>query len=163
MVKLHVRQREEVKSIILICRARGFNPKQTQQYVNQHLADNNINKTLSESYVHRTIEQTRHEANEWLRTMSVGKHDYIDKFKTIIDRLETSQKELWTLIDKKQESNDRNKEYVCIKAYSEIHSINKTLWDLFKDLPLLMPGASSKTIDNIVFEDTTGVYPEIST
>ncbi len=69
---------------------------------------------------------------------------------------------IWELIDEKRESNLKNKEYVMIKAYSEIHAISKTLWDLYKDIPLLMNTNTNKNIDNIVFEDTTSVYPKLS-
>jgi hypothetical protein len=161
-MKLTVKVREEIKTLILICRARGFNPRQTVAYVNEHLAEVEPEKTISESWIIRTTENMRAESNEWLRNLGHGKSDYIAMFRDVIDRLQQTQKELWALVDRKQQTSDRNKEYVCIKAYSEIHSINKTLWQLYKDIPLLMPG-SAKTIDNIVFEDTTGVYPEIST
>lgn len=163
MSKLRARYREEIKTLALVCRARGLNPRQTVAYCNQHLQDIHANKTITDRYVARLLETNRAEANEWLRNLGHGKSDYVVLFRDIIDRLNIAQKELWSMIDAKQESTDRNKHYVMIKAYSEIHSINRTLWQLYKDIPLLLPGQAAKTIDNIVFEDTTGVYPEIST
>lgn len=163
MTKLRDSYREEIKTLILICRARGFNPRQTTAYVNQHLQQVNTGKVLSQSYIERTIKSSREEANSWLKNLTSGKSDYISMFKDIIQSLQVEQNELWELIDTKKESDARNKEYVMIKAYSEIHAISRTLWDLYKDIPLLMNNSTSKTIDNIVFEDTTSVYPEIST
>lgn len=163
MTKLRDTYREEIKTLILICRARGFNPRQTTAYVNQHLKQVNTGKVLSQSYISRTIQSAREEANSWLKNLTSGKSDYISMFKDIIESLHVEQNELWEIIDTKRESDAKNKEYVMIKAYSEITTINKTLWDLYKDIPLLMNNSTSKTIDNIVYEDTTSVYPEIST
>jgi len=159
---MHVKDREEIKTLILICRARGYNPRQTTEYVNRHLKRLGSDKNLSQSYIQRTIEQTRHDASEWLKIMVHGKYEYIDMFKTIIERLQVAQNELWDLVDARKEEGGIKKDYVLIKAYAEIHSINRTLWDLFKDIPMLMPGSASKTIDSIVFEDTTSVYPKLS-
>lgn len=163
MTKLRDAYREEIKTLILICRARGFNPRQTTAYVNDHLKQIQSDKVLSQSYISRTIQSVRNEANSWLKNLTGGKSDYIAMFKDIIESLQIEQRELWEIVDKKRDSDYKNKEYVMIKAYSEIHAINKTLWDLYKDIPLLMNNSTSKTIDNIVFEDTTSVFPEIST
>jgi hypothetical protein len=163
MSKLSVRYKEEIKTLALVCRARGFNPRQTVEYVNEHLAIMHTGKTVSDSYVQRLLETSRAESNEWLRNLGHGKSDYIALFRDIIDRLNIAHKELYELIDQTQASNDRNRKYVIIKAYAEIHQINKTLWQLYKDIPLLLPGTAAKSIEGIVMEDTTGVYPEIST
>lgn len=162
MSKMSARYREEIKTLALICRARGFNPRQTLGYVNEHLAKLHTGKTLSDKYIVRLLETNRAEANEWLRNLGHGKSDYTALFKDIIDSLNVQQKELWEMIDKHKDTGLRG-QYVCIKAYSEIHQIQKTLWMLYKDIPMLLPGERAKTIDNIVFEDTTSVYPEIST
>lgn len=161
MPKFSPRYAEEIKSVILICRARGYRPKQTQKAVNDYLVSIHSDKVVSESFIHRTIESTRHEANDWLRSLTNGKYEYIDLFKTIIERLNMSQNELWDLVDERK--GDSKKDLALIKAYTEIHSINKTLWELYKDIPLLASGTTTKSIEGIVMEDTTSVYPEIST
>lgn len=160
-MKFSARHYEEIKSIVLICRARGYRPKATTKVVNDYLTTLRTGKQVSESWVQKTIEKTRHEANDWLRTLINGKYEYLDLFKTIIERLNNSQNDLWDLIEKRKD--DSKKDAVIIKAYTEIHSINKTLWTLYKDVPLLMPGSAAKSIEGIVMEDTTSVYPEIST
>lgn len=162
MTKLREIYREEIRTLILICRARGFNSRQTTEFINKHLKQTNSVKKLSQSYIERTIKESREEGNTWLHNLTVGKTDYIVMFKDIIENLHVEERELWEIIDAKKESDSRNKEYVMIKAYAEIHSIQRTLWDLYKDIPLLMNANTNKTIDNIVFEDTTSVYPEIS-
>lgn len=163
MTKLHDYHREEIRTLILICKARGFNSRQTTVFINKHLDKANSIKSLSQSYIIRTIKESREEANTWLHTLTSGKSDYIVMFKDIIENLHVEERELWEIIDTKKESGHKNAEYVMIKAYAEIHAIQKTLWDLYKDIPLLMNTNTNKTIDNIVFEDTTSVYPKIST
>ena len=159
---MSVRQKEEIKSLILICRARGWNPRQTTEYVNEQITKEGAGKRLSQSWIQRMIEDTRHEAAAWLKNLTYGKYEYLDMFKTIVERLQTAQNELWDLVDARQ--GDPKKDFVLIKAYTEIHSINKTLWGLYKDIPLLKPGSVdvAKSLEGIVLEDTTGVYPKIS-
>jgi|SRR5215510_3023436 len=163
MTKLHDYHREEIRTLILICRARGFNSRQTTEYINTHLKQEQSVKRLSQSYIVRTIKESREQADSWLHTLTAGKSDYIAMFKDIIENLHVEERELWEIIDAKKESEHRNREYVMIKAYAEIHAIQKTLWDLYKDIPLLMQNTTNKTIDNIVFEDTTSEFPELST
>ncbi len=66
MTKLREVYREEIRTLILICRARGFNARQTTEFINKHLKRENSVKSLSQSYIERTIKESKDESNTWL-------------------------------------------------------------------------------------------------
>ena len=67
MQRLGAIEREEVKSLILVCRARGYNSKQILSVVNDNLRKHN--DRISEKAVFNILAKTKKDAQEWLRNL----------------------------------------------------------------------------------------------
>ena len=85
MPRLGVVEKEEAKSLILICRARGYNSKQILSVVNDNLKK--CNNSISEKAVFNILAKTKKDVQEWLKNLSVGKDDYIDEYRQRIMEL----------------------------------------------------------------------------
>jgi hypothetical protein len=156
MPRMGTLEREETKSLILVCRARGYNHKQILSVVNDNLRK--YNNTLSEKGLLNIIQKTKDDAQEWLRNLSVGKDDYIDEYRQRIMELNEQRRDLWELVRKYE---NQNQPFVQIAAHKEIHALTKSIMQLYQTLPLILNNNNNKLSD-IIYEDTTSLYPEVS-
>jgi hypothetical protein len=148
-------EREETKSLILVCRARGYNHKQILSVVNDNLR--RYNNTLSEKGLLNIIQKTKKDAQEWLKNLSVGKDDYIDEYRQRIMELNEQRRDLWELVRK------YNQPFVQVAAHKEIHALTKSILQLYQTLPLILNNNNNtNTLSDIIYEDTTSLYPEVS-
>jgi GTPase involved in cell partitioning and DNA repair len=79
MPRLGAVEKEEVKSLILVCWARGYNYKQILSVVNDNLRK--YNNSISEKAIFIILAKSKKDAQEWLKNLSVGKDDYIDEYR----------------------------------------------------------------------------------
>ena len=96
---------------------------------------------------------------EWLRNLSVGKDDYIDEYRQTIMELNEQRRDLWEVVRRYE-----NQPFVQIAAHKEIHALTKSISQLYETLPLILN--NSNDINNqfdLIYEDTTSLYPELST
>ena len=158
MPRMGALEREETKSLILICRARGYNYKQILSVVNDNLKK--YNNTLSPKGLLKIIQKTKDDAQEWLRNLSMGKDAYIDEYRQRIMELSEQRRDLWEVVRKYD-----NQPFVQIAAHKEIHALTKSILHLYETLPLLLTN-SGIVIDysssDPVYEDTTRKFPEFS-
>ena len=131
MPRMGVVEREETKSLILVCRARGYNHKQILSVVNDNLKK--YNNTLSDKGLLNIIQKTRDDAQEWLRTLSIGKDTYVDEYRQRIMELNEQGRDLWEIV-RKYESQP----FVQISAHKEIHALTKSILQLYETLPILL-------------------------
>jgi replicative DNA helicase len=157
MPRMGALEREESKSLILVCRARGYNHKQILSVVNDNLRK--YNNILSEKGLLNIIQRTKNDAQEWLKNLSVGKDDYIDEYKQRIMELNEQRRDLWEMVRKYE-----NQPFVQIAAHKEIHALTKSIMHLYEILPLILNNSNNTNnqFDPIIYEDTTSLYPEIS-
>ena len=159
MPRMGALEREETKSLILVCRARGYNHKQILSVVNDNLRK--YNNTLSEKGLLNIIQKTKDDAQEWLRNLSVGKDDYIDEYRQRIMELNEQRRDLWEVVRKYD-----NQPFVQIAAHKEIHALTKSIMQLYETLPLILNNNNSNnntnTLSGLIFEDTTSLFPEVS-
>ena len=87
-----------MKSLILVCRARGYNSKQILSVVNDNLKK--YNNSISEKAIFNILAKTKKDAQEWLRNLSVGNDDYIDEYRQRIIELNEQRKDLWEVVRK---------------------------------------------------------------
>ena len=140
-----------------MCRARGCNHKQILSVVNDNLRK--YNNTLSEKGLLNIIQKTKDDAQEWLRNLSVGKDDYIDEYRQRIMELNEQRRDLWELVRKYE---NQNQPFVQIADHKEIHALSKSITELFETLPLILNNNNNNTLSNLIYEDTTSLYPEVS-
>ncbi len=156
MPRMGALEREETKSLILVCRARGYNHKQILSVVNDNLRK--YNNILSEKGLLNIIQKTKGDAQEWLRNLSVGKDDYIDEYRQRIMELNEQRRDLWEVVRKYD-----NQPFVQIAAHKEIHALTKSILQLYQTLPLILNNNNNSNIPlDVIYEDTTGLYPEVS-
>ena len=157
MPRLGVIQKEEVKSLILVCRARGYNYKQILSVVNDNLRK--YNNSISEKAIFNILAKTKKDAQEWLKNLSVGKDDYVDEFRQRIIELNEQRRDLWELVRKYE-----NQPFVRIAAHKEIHALTNSIMQLYETLPLILNnnGNNNNRLSDIIYEDTTSLYPEVS-
>jgi hypothetical protein len=156
MPRLGVVEKEEVKSLILVCRARGYNSKQILSVVNDNLKK--YNNSISEKAIFNILAKTKKDAQEWLRNLSVGKDDYVDEFRQRIIELNEQRRDLWEVVRKYD-----NQPFVQIAAHKEIHALTKSILQLYETLPLILNNNSNNDkLSDIIYEDTTSLYPEFS-
>ena len=158
MPRMGVTQKEEVKSLILICRARGYNYKQILSVVNDNLRK--YNNSLSEKGLLNILQKTKDDAQEWLRNLSVGKDAYVDEYRQRIAELNEQRRDLWELVRRYE-----NQPFVQISAHKEIHALTKSILQLYETLPLLVTKSNIPNGDifsDSIYEDTTGKYPDLS-
>ncbi len=156
MPRLGAVEKEEVKSLILVCRARGYNSKQILSVVNDNLKK--FNNNISEKAVFNILAKTKKDAQEWLKNLSVGKDDYIDEYRQRIIELNEQRRDLWEVVRKYE-----NQPFVQIAAHKEIHALTKSILQLYETLPLILNNNNSKNpLADLIFEDTTSLYPEVS-
>ena len=98
MPRMGVVEREETKSLILVCRARGYNHKQILSVVNDNLRK--YNNTLSDKGLLNIIQKTKDDAQEWLRNLSMGKDAYVDEYRQRIMELNEQRRDLWEIVRK---------------------------------------------------------------
>ena len=56
-----------------------------------------------------------------------------------------------------------NQPFVQIAAHKEIHALTKYIMQLYQTLPLnLNNNNNNNTLSDIIYEDTTKLYPEVS-
>ncbi|MGA9843274.1 MAG: hypothetical protein WBP64_07750 [Nitrososphaeraceae archaeon] len=79
MPRMGALEKEETKSLILVCRARGYNHKQILSNLNDNLRK--YNNTLSNKGLLNIIQKTKYDAQEWLRNLSIGKDAYVDEYR----------------------------------------------------------------------------------
>jgi hypothetical protein len=156
MPRLGAIEKEEVKSLILVCRARGYNYKQILSVVNDNLRKHN--NSISEKAIFNILAKTKKDAQEWLKNLSVGKDDYVDEFRQRIMELNEQRRDLWEVVRKYD-----NQPFVQIAAHKEIHALTKSILQLYQTLPLILNNNNNtNTLSGLVFEDTTSLYPEVS-
>jgi hypothetical protein len=157
MPRMGALEREETKSLILVCRARGYNHKQILSVVNDNLRK--YNNALSEKGLLNIIQKTKDDAQEWLKNLSVGKDDYIDEYRQRIMELNEQRRDIWEMVRKYE-----NQPFVQIAAHKEIHALTKSIMQLYQTLTLILNNNNnnSDTLSNIIYEDTTSLYPEMS-
>ena len=158
MPRMGVVEREETKSLILVCRARGYNHKQILSVVNDNLRK--YNNTLSDKGLLNIIQKTKDDAQEWLRNLSMGKDAYVDEYRQRIMELNEQRRDLWELVRKYE-----NQPFVQISAHKEIHALTKSILQLYETLPLLLTNSTIPNGDifsDSIYEDTTGKYPDLS-
>ena len=147
---------KEVKSLILVCRARGYNYKQILSVVNDNLRK--YNNSISEKAIFNILAKTKKDAQEWLKNLSVGKDDYIDEYRQRIMELNEQRRDLWEVV-RKYESQP----FVQIAAHKEIHALTKSILQLYETLPLIVSNNNNNNIlSDPVYEDTTSLFPELS-
>ena len=160
MPRMGALEREETKSLILICRARGYNYKQILSVVNDNLKK--YNNTLSPKGLLKIIQRTKDDAQEWLRNLSMGKDAYVDEYRQRIMELNEQRRDLWEVARRYE-----NQPFVQIAAHKEIHALTKSILHMYETLPLLLTNngmADNHTFyDPIIYEDTTSQYPELAT
>jgi hypothetical protein len=158
MPRRGVVEKEEVKSLILVCRARGYNSKQILSIVNDKLKK--YNNSISEKAIFNILAKTKKDAQEWLKNLSVGKDDYVDEYRQRIMELNEQRRDLWEVVRKYE-----NQPFVQIAAHKEIHALTKSILQLYETLPLILHNQNNNnnnTLSNIIYEDTTSLYPECS-
>lgn len=156
MPRMGALEREETKSLILMCRARGYNHKQILSVVNDNLRK--YNNTISEKGLLNIIQKAKDDAQEWLKNLSVGKDDYIDEYRQRIMELNEQRRDLWEVV-----RNYENQPFVQIAAHKEIHALTKSILQLYETLPLILNNNSNNSkLYDIVYEDTTSKFPEYS-
>ena len=131
MPRLGVVEKEEVKSLIIVCRARGYNSKQILSVVNDNLKK--YNNSISEKAIFNILAKTKKDAQEWLRNLSVGNDDYIDEYRQRIIELNEQRRDLWEVVRKYE-----NQPFVQIAAHKEIHALTKSIMQLYETLPLVL-------------------------
>jgi replicative DNA helicase len=114
MPRLGVVEKEEVKSLILVCRARGYNSKQILSVVNDNLKK--YNNSISEKAIFNILAKTKKDAQEWLRNLSVGKDNYIDEYRQRIIELNEQRRDLLEVVRKYD-----NQPFVQIAAHKEMY------------------------------------------
>lgn len=72
------------------------------------------------------------EDKKWFYKMAKDHHIYIGLYRKVIDELELSKKELWSVI-----MNPSSEDSVKIQSLREIHSTTKTITLLIRDLPFI--------------------------
>ena len=158
MPRMGALEREETKSLILVCRARGYNHKQILSVVNDNLRK--YNNTLSEKGLLNIIKKTKDDAQEWLKNLSVGKDDYIDEYRQRIMELNEQPRDVWEMVRKYESQNQL---FVQIAAQKEIHALTKSIMQLYQTLPLIVKNNSNNDkLSDIIYEDTASLYPEVS-
>jgi nicotinic acid phosphoribosyltransferase len=158
MPRMGVVEREETKSLILVCRARGYNYKQILSVVNDNLKK--YNNSLSEKGLLHILQATKEEAKEWLRNLSIGKDAYVDEYRQRIMELNEQRRDLWEIVRKYE-----NQPFVQISAHKEIHALTKSILQLYETLPLLVTNSNVPNgviFSDSIYEDTTGKYPDLS-
>jgi replicative DNA helicase len=139
-----------------VCRARGYNHKQILSVVNENLRK--YNNIISEKGLLNIIQKTKDDAQEWLRNLSVGKDDYIDEYRQRIMELNEQRRDLSELVRKYE-----NQPFVQIAAHKEIHTLTKSILQLYETLPLIVNNNSNNNrLSDIIYEDTTSKFPEYS-
>ena len=144
MPRLGTIEKEEVKSIILVCKARGYNYKQILSVVNDNLRKHN--NSISEKAIFNILAKTKKDAQEWLKNLTVGKDDYIDEYRQRIMELNEQRRDLWEIVRKYEKQP-----FVQISAHKEIHALTKSILQLYETLPLLV--TNSKIPNGDIFCD----------
>lgn len=106
------------------------------------------------------LAKTKKDAQNWLKHLSVGKDDYIDEYRQRIMELNEQRRDLWEVVRKYD-----NQPFVQIAAHKEIHALTKSISQLYQKLPLILSNNNNSRNDklvDIIYEDTTGLYPEMS-
>ena len=158
MLRLGVIEKEEVKSLILVCRARGYNSKQILSVVNDNLRKHN--NSISEKAIFHILAKTKKDAQEWLKNLSVGKDDYIDEYRQRIMELNEQRRDLWEIVRRYE-----NQPFVQISAHKEIHALTKSLLQLYETLPIILTNSNIPHVDKFcdsIYEDITSKYPDLS-
>jgi hypothetical protein len=159
MPRLGAMEKEEVKSLILVCRARGYNYKQIFSVVNDDLKKHN--NSISEKAIFNILAKTKKDAQECLKNLSVGKDDDIDGSRQRIMELNEQRRDLWEVVRKYE-----TQPFVQIAAHKEIHALTKSILQLYETLPLILNNNNNNnntnTLSGIIYEDTTSLYPEVS-
>jgi replicative DNA helicase len=118
MPRLGAIEKEEVKSLILVCRTGDYNYKQILSVVNDN--PRKYNNSISEKAIFHILAKTKKDAQEWLKNLSVGKDDYVDEFKQRIMELNEQRRDLWKVVRKYD-----NQPFVQIAAHKEIYVLTK--------------------------------------
>src|SRR5215813_12727556 len=150
MPRMGAIEKEEVKSLILVCRARGYNYKQILSVVKDNLRKHN--NSISEKAIFNILAKTKKDAQEWLKNLSVGKDDYIDEYRQRIMELNEQRRDLWEVVRKYD-----NQPFVQIAAHKEIHALTKSISQLYQKLPLILSNNNNSRNDklvDIIYEDT---------
>ena len=68
------------------------------------------------------------------------------------------RRDLWEVV-RKYESQP----FVKIAAHKEIHALTKSILQLYETLPLILSNSNNTNkLSDIIYEDTTSLYPEVS-
>ena len=84
---------------------------------------------------------------------------YIDEYRQRIMELNEQRRDLWEVV-KEYESQP----FVQIATDKEIHALTKSILELYETLPLILNNNSNNTNNqfDLIYEDTTSLYPEVS-
>jgi hypothetical protein len=89
-------------------------------------------------------------------SISLFLHD--NTYRQRLVELNEQRRDLWEVVRKYD-----NQPFVQIAAHEEIHALTKSIIQLFQTLPLILNNSNnSNTLSNIIYEDTTSLYPEVS-
>ena len=74
--------------------------------------------------------------------------------------LNEQRRDLWEVVRKYE-----NQPFVQIAAHKEIHALTKSIMELYETLPLILNNNNNNKCNiplDVIYEDTTGLYPEMS-
>ena len=73
--------------------------------------------------------------------------------------LNEQRRDLWEVVRKYE-----NQPFVQIAAHKEIHALTKSILQLYETLQLILNNSNNtnNTLSNIIYEDTTSLFPEVS-
>ena len=72
--------------------------------------------------------------------------------------LNEQRRDLWEVVRKHE-----HQPFVQIAAHKEIHALTKSIMQLYETLPLILSNSNNTNNQfDLVYEDTTNLYPEVS-
>ena len=120
-------QREYIRGIIHNLSLQRWQDQEIADYLNDEKGI-----TLSRSYVTQIRNRMERQAEKWYFELRESRYRYVAMFKERIDSLFSYQKKLHEIVKSDTEKSD-----VKIKAITELHSIEVTLFTMWKQLPNL--------------------------
>ena len=74
------------------------------------------------------------------------------------NQLDEPRRDLWEVVIRYE-----NQPFVQISAHKEIYALTKSILQLYERLPLILNNNSNNDkLSDIIYEDTTSLYPEVS-
>ena len=119
-------QREYIRGIIHNLSLQRWQDQEIVDYLNKEKGI-----ILSRSYVTQIRNRMERQAEKWYFELRESRYKYVAMFKERIDSLFSYQKKLNEII------NSEEKAEIRIRAITELHSIEVTLFQMWKQLPNL--------------------------